>query len=348
VSTATRHPFGTIPSGSASGGSAPGGFDVDRWRLDNGRGVTADILTYGATLQGFAIDGAPLLLALPDIAAYAGSHPYLGAVVGRYANRIAHGRFELDGVSHTLAANEGDTTLHGGPDGFDRRIWTATPLDGAAVRLTLTSPDGDQGFPGTLTATVTYTLDENGVLALDYEAQTDRPTVVNLTNHAYFNLAGTGTILDHELQVDGDAYLPIDEAAIPFGPAAVVAGTPFDLRTPHTIGDALKADDPQLAVAGGFDHCWLLRDDGLRRAARLTHPAGGRWLEVWTTEPGIQVYTGNRLDGTVGLPGRPFDQYTGICLETQLLPNSPNEPAYPSATLRPGETYRSRTEFRVG
>jgi aldose 1-epimerase len=344
VSTATRHPFGTIPSGSV-----PGGSEVDRWRLDNGHGVTADILTYGATLHGFTVDGTPLVLALPDIAAYAGRHPYLGAIVGRYANRIAHGRFDLDGVSHTLAANEGGTTLHGGPDGFNRRVWTAAQLDDAAVRLTLTSPDGDQGFPGTLTVAVTYTLGEDGLLAIDYEARTDRPTVVNLTNHAYFNLGGAGSILDHELQVDGDAYLPIDEAAIPLGPAAVVAGTPFDLRAPQRIGDALKADDPQLAVAGGFDHCWLLGLTGqIRRAARLSDPAGGRWLEVWTTEPGIQVYTGNRLDGTIGLPGRSYERHAGICLETQRLPNSPNEPAYPSATLRPGDTYRSRTELRVG
>ncbi|NUT33103.1 MAG: galactose mutarotase, partial [Hamadaea sp.] len=243
MSTATRLPFG----------ATPGGSEVDRWRLDNGHGVTADILTYGATLHGLAVDGAPLLLALPDIAAYAGRHPYLGAVVGRYANRIAHGRFELDGEAYAVAANEGDTTLHGGPDGFDRRIWTAEPLTGAAVRLTLTSPDGDQGFPGTLTASVTYTLDERGVLALDYEARTDRPTVVNLTNHAYFNLAGAdaganansdveaGTVLGHELSVDADAYLPIDEAAIPVGPPAPVAGTPFDLRTPQRLGKALTA-----------------------------------------------------------------------------------------------------------
>ncbi|NUT18753.1 MAG: galactose mutarotase [Hamadaea sp.] len=333
MSTATRHPFGTTPEGT----------EVGRWRLDNGHGVTADILTFGATLHGFAVDGAPLVLALQDIDAYAGRHPYLGAVVGRYANRIARGRFELDGQAYAVAANEGDTTLHGGPDGFDRRIWTDEALDGAVVRLTLTSPDGDQGFPGTLTASVTYSLDEHGVLALDYEARTDRPTVVNLTNHAYFNLAGSDSVLGHELVVDSEAYLAIDEAAIPFGPSTPVAGTPFDLRVPQLIGDALKADDPQLAVAGGFDHCWLLPATGRpRRAARLADPVSGRWLEVWTTEPGIQVYTGNRLDGEL------FPQYAGICLETQRLPNSPNEPAYPSATLRPGEDYRSRTELRVG
>ncbi|NUT07854.1 MAG: galactose mutarotase [Hamadaea sp.] len=333
MSTATRHHFGVTPGGS----------EVGRWRLDNGRGVTADILTYGATLHGFAIDGAPLVLALPDLAAYAGRHPYLGAVVGRYANRIAHGRFELDGAAYALAANEGDTTLHGGPDGFDRRIWSDEALDGATVRLTVISPDGDQGFPGTLTASVTYSLDEHGVLSLDYVARTDLPTVVNLTNHAYFNLAGSDSIFGHELWVDADAYLPIDEAAIPFGPSVPVAGTPFDLRVPRRIGDALKADDAQLAVAGGFDHCWLLPTTGRpRRAARLADPVSGRWLEVWTTEPGVQVYTGNRLDGD------PYPQYAGICLETQRLPNSPNEPAYPSSTLRPDEVYRSRTELRVG
>ncbi|MFF2702517.1 aldose epimerase family protein [Streptomyces cyaneofuscatus] len=338
-------------------GHAPGQGETDLWTLESGTGVRAEILTYGGVLHSLTVPDTagtpgPIVRSLPALDDYTDKNPYFGAIVGRYANRIAHGRFTLDGTTHHIPANDRGHALHGGPDGFHTRVWEAAAdrTDTEAVlRLTLHSPDGDMGFPGALDITATYTLDTTGTLALEYTAVTDRPTVVNLTNHAYLNL-GADDILGHTLQVDADHYLPVDATSIPEGSPAPVAGTPFDLTTPHPIRSALSRSHPQLALAGGFDHCWVLRDPApgtLRRAARLTAPGDRRTLELWTTEPGVQVYTANQLDGafTDGT-GRRHERHGSLCLETQHLPDSPNRPAHPSTVLRPGETLRSRTEWR--
>ncbi|WP_299539273.1 aldose epimerase family protein [uncultured Streptomyces sp.] len=335
------------------------GTEVHRFVLDSGTGVRAEILTLGATLHRLTVPDTagvpgPVLRGLTALGDYTGEHPYVGAVVGRYANRIAHGRFTLDGTDHELPVNDRGHTLHGGPGGFHGKVWDATAErtgDSVSVRLTLHSPDGDMGFPGALDASVTYTLGPSGTLRLGYEAVADRPTVVNLTNHAYFDLAGHGDVLGHLLEVDADAWLPVDADGIPLGPPLPVAGTPFDLTRPRLLKERLAADDGQLRDAGGYDHCWVLRQHGprtdLRRAARLTAPDAARILEVWTTEPGIQVYTANQLDGTlVDAAGRPMERHGAVCLETQHLPDSPNRPAHPSTVLRPGAPARSRTELR--
>ncbi|WP_370081605.1 aldose epimerase family protein [Streptacidiphilus sp. MAP12-16] len=342
---------------------APDGSAVDRWTLDNGRGVLAEVLTYGATLHSLQVPDPKgpvdsVVLTLPTLADYAQRSPYFGAVIGRYANRIDRGRFSLDGHSHRLPVNDRGHTLHGGPQGFHHRVWRAQPepagRNGAvSLGLSLTSRHGDMGFPGTLVVSVTYTLDRHGNLRLHYTARTDRPTVVNLTHHAYFNLAGAGAgdILGHTLALDADAYLPVTADAIPHGTATPTAGTPFDFAEPRAIGTRMTEDDPQVRAAGGYDHCWVLTEPPteslLRRAARLADPGSGRRMEVWTTEPGIQVYTGNALDGTLRSPaGKPYERHGAICLETQHFPDSPNRPDFPSTVLRPGATFRSATEFR--
>ncbi|ROQ63327.1 aldose 1-epimerase [Streptomyces sp. 840.1] len=344
--TVNRKPFG-----------AHGNTDVDVWTLDSGNGVRAEILTYGGILHRLTVPdtgGAPasVVRSPADLAGYTGGSPFFGALIGRFANRIAHGRFTLDGAVYQVPATDRGHALHGGPGGFHTRVWQADgeATDVAArLRLTLHSPDGDMGFPGALDVTVTYVLDTAGTLTLGYTATTDRPTVVNLTNHAYFDLAAKGDILGHTLQVDADSYLPVDEDGIPEGPAAPVHATPFDLTTPRTVGDRIALPDEQLRRAGGFDHCWIIRDrnTGLNRAARLTAPGGGRIMEVWTTEPGIQVYTANQLDGTLAaLGGGRHERHSAVCLETQHLPDSPNRPDHPGTVLRPDEVFRSRTELR--
>ncbi|WP_328581819.1 aldose epimerase family protein [Streptomyces sp. NBC_00370] len=353
-------PFGTAPSGAA----------VDRWTLDSGGGVRAEVLTYGGILHRLWVPdssgvAACVVLNLPSVGDYAAHSPYFGALIGRYANRIDSGRFTLDGRAHQIPVNDRGHALHGGTDGFDRRIWTARPgttdrgthLPSVSVELSLHSPDGDMGFPGALDVTVTYTLDSSGTLAVDYTARTELPTVVSLTNHAYFNLAGAGigTVLGHTLALDSDRYLPVTASGVPLGPAVATSGTPFDFAEPHPIGDEIAADDAQLHDAGGYDHCWILTPPAvpgeLRRAARLAHPESGRRLEVWTTEPGIQVYTGNELDGSLagsyaGETAKPYERHGAVCLETQHFPDSPNRPAYPTTVLRPDARYTSRTEFR--
>ncbi|WP_329458888.1 aldose epimerase family protein [Streptomyces sp. NBC_01497] len=331
------------------------------WTLRSPTGVRAEILGYGAVLRSLRVpdtggESADVVLGLPTAAAYAQPHPYFGATVGRYANRIAHGRFTLDGTAHRVPVNDRGHALHGGPEGFHRRVWRARPRAAAgtdALELTLHSPDGDMGFPGALDVTLVYSLDEHGTLALDYTARCDRPTVLNLTHHSYFNLlgAGEGDVLGHTLALDAAAYLPVTPEGIPYGPTAATAGTPFDFGRPRPIGTDIDDPHPQVAAAGGYDHCYVLspaRPDGApRRAARLTAPGGGRRMEVWTTEPGMQLYTGNTLDGS--LPGgsaKPYGRHGGICLETQSFPDSPNRPAYPSTVLQPGSVFHSRTEYR--
>ncbi|GAA3019321.1 aldose epimerase family protein [Streptomyces fulvorobeus] len=343
--TVYRTPFGSAD-----------GTPVHRWSLDCGTGVRAEVLTYGASLHSLTVPDtkgatASVVRSLATVDDYTAKHPYFGAVVGRYANRIANGRFTLDGTTHHIPANDRGHALHGGPEGFHTKVWDASAEhtdDTASVRLTLHSPDGDMGFPGALDCTVTYTLDAAGTLAIDYASVSDRPTHVNLTSHAYFDLAGHDDVLGHRLEVDADTYVPVDGDGIPLGPPAEVRGTPFDLTGPRLLGERLGQDDEQLRTAGGFDHSWVLRGpDGLRRAARLTGPRAARVLEVWTTEPGIQVYTANRLDGSfTDATGRRHERHGSICLETQHLPDSPNRPYFPSTVLRPGDTARSRTELR--
>jgi aldose 1-epimerase len=305
-------------------GRSPCGAGVSRWTLSGG-GLKARVLTYGATLQELWVtdrDGVPgnVTLGLPTVDAYAAHDAYLGAVVGRYANRIAGGHFVLDGEEFRLPVNDRGNTLHGGPVGFDRKVWAATEVPGG-LRLSLHSPHGDMGFPGALTMTVTYTLDSFG-LTLDFRAVCDRPTVLNPTHHAYWNLAGGGTVDGHLLTVDADSYIPVDDTGIPLAGLEPVSDSSFDLREPTKLTSA-------------FDHCFALNG-----GVRLSDPLSGRQLTVTTSEPGVQVYTADALN----VPG--FEPRSGVCLETQNFPDAPNRSAFPSAVLRPGVEFSSTTRLR--
>lgn len=344
-------------------GTTRDGVDVHRAVLTNARGCRVAILSYGGVIQTLEVpDRAGALtnvaLGFGSFGPYETDSPYFGAIIGRFANRIRDARFTLDGVEHVLDRNDEYGCVHGGATGFHARVWTMTPTadaDGVGVRLELLSPDGDNGFPGNLNVAVDYRLlDAADHLQITYRATTDAATVVNLTGHSYLNLAGegSGSVLDHLLQVDADAYLPVDDALVPTGEVATVAGTPFDFRTPHRIGERIRTSHAQLVAGRGYDHNFVLRanaEDELRRAARVEEPAGGRTLEVWTTEPGIDVYSGNFLDaGLVGTGGRIYRQGDAIALEPEHFTDSPNRPEFPSTVLRPGEEYLSRTEYRFG
>jgi aldose 1-epimerase len=335
------------------------GQEVELFTLSRPGAPTVAVTSHGAYIVSILApdrDGkvAEVTLGHADLAGYLDDGPYLGAVVGRYANRIAQGRFTLDGKTYTLVQNNGPNSLHGGPEGFHRKLWTPRIVegpDGDALELSYVSPDGEEGFPGTLTAKVTYSLTGDGGLRLDYAATTDAPTVVNLTNHAYFNLAGDGAgdVLGHRLLLEADAFTPVDETLIPTGELRPVEGTPFDFREPVAIGARIDEPDPQLERGGGYDHNFVVRGTAgeLRRAARVVEPGSGRVLEVLTTEPGVQLYTGNFLDGSVvGRSGKPYGKREGFCLETQHYPDSPNQPGFPSVVLRPGETHEETTVFR--
>jgi aldose 1-epimerase len=337
------------------------GQTVDRFTLESGGGLRVEILPWGATIQSVwapdrARELANVALGFAGLTGYVdGNLPFFGCVAGRFANRIADAAFTLDGQTYHLAANADGTTLHGGLRGFDKRLWEAEPFaeaGAAGVRLRRVSPDGEEGFPGALTAEVRYTLDDENRLRIDYQAETDRPTVINLTNHSYWNLAGegSGTADDHLLQVNASRYTPLDASQIPTGAIAPVAGTPLDFRQPAPFGERARQDHPQLLLGLGIDHNFVLDrepdDASLREAAILRDPSSGRTLTVLTTEPGIQVYGGNYLNGElVGTSGRTYRQGDGIALETQRFPNSPNQPEFPSSVLRPGERYRSTTIF---
>jgi aldose 1-epimerase len=337
-------------------GTMPDGRSVERYVLEGG-GVEAAVLTYGAVLQSVRAPDAggrpaEVTLGYDDLAGYLEDTGYLGAVAGRFANRIAKARFVLDGVEHVLPANHGAACLHGGPEGFHAQLWSAREVPGG-VELSRTSPDGEMGFPGSVDVTVTYLLDEDG-LEVRYAATTDRPTVVNLTQHAYWNLAGAGTVEDHVLRLAAGSFVAVDAELIPTE-VTPVEGTPMDFRSPRRIGDRVRAPYAQLRHALGYDHAWVLDDadgtapDGLRTAAELYDPRSGRVLEVLTDQPSVQFYSGNFLDGSVaGRGGTALRQGDGLCLETQHLPDSPNRPDFPSTVLRPGEQYATRTVFRLG
>ncbi|MEX5237472.1 aldose epimerase family protein [Kocuria arenosa] len=341
--------------GPRSFGTLPGGGEVTVHTLTAPGGPVLRVLDLGATVQALHLPdpaggpGTNVVLGQPDAAACAAPpEAFLGAVVGRYANRIAGARFPLDGELVQLVANEGGNTLHGGPDGFHRRLWRTVFAGRDRLVLELVSPAGDQGFPGELTVRATYTV--NGpTVALDLEARTDAPTVVNLAGHLYLNLAGegSGTVEDHLLTVAADHYLPVGRDGLPTGGLAPVAGTPLDLTTPARLGERMRSEHPHVAAVGGIDHSFHLRGTGLRAAARLEHSAGGRSVELWTDQPALQVYTGNALDGAITGPGgRGYPRGAGLALEPQRHPDSPNRPELSDPVLRPGETYRSRTEWR--
>lgn len=342
-------------------GKLADGTEIHRWSLENG-GTKLKVLSYGGVVQSLEIPDregryANVSLGFDTVEDYVAGSPYFGALIGRYGNRIGAGRFALDGETYELSVNDGENSLHGGADGFDKAVWDVEPFtDGADVGLYLsrTSVDGEMGYPGTLAVKVAYTLTERGEWRIDYEATTDRTTVVNLTSHVYWNLAGegSGTVTDHELTLAASRFTPVDAGLIPTGEPAEVAGTPFDFRTAKTVGADLREADPQLLYAKGFDHNWVLdkgRTAGPEWAATLTDPASGRTMRISTTEPGLQFYSGNFLDGTlVGPSGKIYRQGDALCLETQHFPDSPNKPSYPSTLLRPGQTYRSTTVHSFG
>jgi aldose 1-epimerase len=336
-------------------GTLPDGRRVRRIVLGSPPGPVLTLLDLGATVQGLEVtcgDGVrrDVVLGQETPADYLESTDHLGGTIGRYANRIAGGRFPLDGREVRVGTSDRGNHLHGGPDGFDRRLWELVDHADTQARLTLESPDGDQGFPGTVRATVRFEVVDDRVL-IELEATTDAPTVVNLTNHAYFNLEGVGhgTIDAHRLVVDADEYTPVDGTGIPLGGQAPVAGTALDFRTPAPIGPAVRSGEEQVSRARGVDHNYVLRGAGMRRAAVLTAPHTGTTLELHTDQPGLQVYTGNFLDGSrPSATGGRYRQGDGIALEPQLFPDTPNHPEFGSAVLRPGEHYRAALEWRFG
>ncbi|MCW5978827.1 MAG: galactose mutarotase [Bryobacteraceae bacterium] len=338
-------------------GKTADGAAIDIYTLRNKNGVEARIINYGAIVVSIKTPDrqgnlGDVTLGFDSLDGYLGEQPYFGAVVGRYGNRIGKGLFKLGGVEYKLARNNGENHLHGGIKGFDKVVWEAneTSVDGApGVELRYLSKDGEEGYPGNLNTKVTYSLSDNNELRIHYEATTDKTTVVNLTNHTYFNLAGKGDILGHVLTINADRFTPVDGGLIPPGELKSVEGTPFDFRKPTPIGARINDKDEQLERGKGYDHNFVLNrsGEGLTLAARVVEPETGRVVETLTTEPGIQFYTGNFLDGTIrGKGGQVYGPRTGFCLETQHFPDSPNQPDFPSVTLAQGERYDTTTVFR--
>jgi len=339
-------------------GKMADGKTIELFTLTNSQGMRVAITNYGGIVVSIAVpdrEGKPgdVVLGFDNLEGYLGKHPYFGALVGRYANRIGNARFELGGVEYKLAANNGPNSLHGGVQGFDKRAWTAREIPGEqpALELTRLSHDGEEGYPGNLHAKVVYSLTQDNALRIDYTATTDKDTVLNLTNHSYFNLAGEGKgdILKHEMMINADRFTPIDSTLIPTGELRTVEGTPFDFRKSTPIGARIDADDEQIKFGKGYDHNFVLNraGHGLSLAARVTDPESGRVLEVLTTQPGIQFYTGNFLDGSIpGKGGKTYGRRSAFCLETQHFPDSPNKPSFPSTVLKPGESYHQTTVYR--
>jgi aldose 1-epimerase len=332
-------------------GQTSEGKPVDAFILENVSGVRVKVINYGATLvSGEAPDRdghkADVVLGFDDITGYQSSdNPYFGSCCGRYANRIAQGKFTLDGEEYSLAINNGSNSLHGGLVGFDKKIWDAEVV-GSSVKMSLVSPDGEEGYPGTLRVTVTYSLNNDGELRIDYTAQTDKKTVLNLTNHSYFNLSGSGTVLGHNIRINADRYTVLDDGSIPTGELGQVAGSEMDLRVPTLIGKNIDV------VQGlGYDHNYCINqasEGELTLAAAAVDPDSGRTLECWTTEPGVQFYTANYLDGVKGKGGACYNKQEGFCLETQHWPDSPNRPDFPSTELVPGRTYTQTCIYKFG
>ncbi|ORW85318.1 galactose mutarotase [Mycobacterium sp. IEC1808] len=339
---------------------------VTRYELTSGRGMRVRILNYGSIIQSIEVPDRTgnvgnVVLGFPTLAGYVNNtgsaKTYFGAIIGRYGNRIAKGAFTLNGNEYHLPTNNNGNSLHGGTAGFDTKVWQASQQNGSdrvSLKLQYVSPAGEMGYPGTLTTTVTYTLGQNNELRIDYRATTDAPTVINLTNHSYFNLAGEDTldVYDQKVTINADNYLPTDPTQIPTGQIAPVKGTPFDFTSPTAIGARITANDPQLLLAQGYDHNWVINrgnNTGLVEAARAQDPKSGRTLTVSTTEPGVQFYTSNFLDGAfTGTSGHSYRQGAGFTMETQHYPDSPNHPNFPTTTLNPGQTYDSTTVFAFG
>jgi len=338
----------------SSFGKLPDGTAVEQYTLKNAKGAVAKVITYGATLTELWVPdksgkNADVVLGFDNLTGYAGDHPYFGAIVGRYANRIAKGRFSLDGKEYSLFINNGPNALHGGKVGFSRRVWKAQPLTmahGAAVKFTYVSADGEEGYPGTLTVHVTYELTDDNALKITYHASTEKATVLNITNHSYFNLsgAGSGDILKEVLQLNADRYTPVDDALIPTGELKSVEGTPFDFRNPMAIG-ARSGNIPGIA---GYDHNFVLNGEAgrLRKAGEVSDPISGRAMEIWTTEPGVQLYIAIGLDGSNKGIGGAYQKFGALCLETQHFPDSPNHPKFPSTVVSPGKDLHSETIYK--
>jgi aldose 1-epimerase len=337
-------PFGRLPDGT----------EIQQFTLRNIKGAVAKVITYGATLTELWMPdksgkNADIVLGFDRLAGYLSDHPYFGATVGRYANRIAKGQFQLDDRRYSLFVNNGPNSLHGGKVGFNRKVWKAQPLGlahGAAVKFTYVSEDGEEGYPGALAVHVTYELTDENALQITYAASTDKPTVVNLTNHSYFNLsgAGSGDVLKDVLQLDADRYTPVDDTLIPTGELKSVEGTPFDFRKPTAIGERYA----QVPGTGGYDHNFVLNGEAgtLRKSGELYDPVSGRQMELWTTEPGVQIYMAIGLNGSIKGVGGAYQKFGALCLETQHFPDSPNHASFPSTVLRPGNDYESETVYK--
>ena len=359
LTTSQDEPETNVTIQKTSFGSTPGGHDAHLYTLTNAKGARAVITDYGATVVELWMPDrkgnlSDIVLGFDSLNAYVKDNPYFGCIVGRYGNRIAKGQFTLNGTKYELAKNNGENHLHGGEQGFDKKVWAAKIIDrnGApGLILTLVSPDGDEGYPGTLTVNVTYVLTDHNELVVEYEALSDADTVVNLTHHSYFNLAGAGNgdILKHELMINADRFTPVDETLIPTGELRPVFDTPFDFLKATPIGARIEAEDEQIRYGKGYDHNYVLNGerDALTLAARVTEPGSGRVMEIHTTEPGMQLYTGNFLDGSaVGKGNVAYGHRTGFCLETQRFPDSPNQPLFPTTTLKKNDYYRSTTIHR--
>lgn len=339
-------------------GKTADGKAVDLYTLTNSNGVEARIMTYGGIVVSLRVPDRngkleDVVLGYGNLEGYLKNNsPYFGGIIGRYGNRVAKGRFSLNGREYRLAQNNGENHLHGGIKGFDKVVWKAKEVkskDGAAVALSYVSKDGEEGYPGNLSVTVVYTLTNNNQLKIDYSATTDKETIVNLTNHSYFNLAGRGSILNHEVMINADRFTPVDQGLIPTGELRSVKGTPMDFTRPTAIGARIEQQDQQLIFGKGYDHNWVLNGGGgkLALAASVYEPTTGRVMEVYTTEPGVQFYTGNFLDGSIrGKGGQVYEKRFGLCLETQHFPDSPNKSNFPSTVLRPGGKYTTTTIYK--
>jgi aldose 1-epimerase len=353
--TMNNTPKGNITK--ADFGTGPEGRSVELYTLRNSKGMEAKISTYGGIVTSLKVPDrngkfGDVVLGYDNLDGYLKSSPYFGALIGRYGNRIAFGKFSLDGQTYMLATNNGANSLHGGVQGFDKVIWTARPLptaNGPSLILTYVSQNGEEGYPGTLSVTAIYSITEDNELRVDFSATTSQKTVVNLTHHSYFNLRGSGDVLDHVVAINADKFTPVDSGLIPTGELRPVKGTPFDFTTPHRVGDRVNADDEQIKLGNGYDHNWVLNKQGheLSFAAMAYEPTSGRVLEVFATAPGVQFYTGNFLDGTItGKGGWTYQFRDGLCFEPQYFPDSPNHPAFPSTELSPGQKYHETLIYK--